>query len=54
MDVVAPICPKCGERMRVIDYSSRTDGDVVVADAICENCLYVKSVSFVVVRKGEK
>lgn len=40
--------------MRVIEYSSRTDNDVVVADAICENCLYVKSVSFVVVRKGEK
>lgn len=54
MDVVEPICPRCGERMRVIDYSSRTDNDVVVADAICENCLHVMSVSFVIVRKGEK
>lgn len=54
MDVVAPICPKCGQRMRVIDYSSRTDGDVVVADAICENCLHVMPVTFLVVRKGEK
>lgn len=54
MDVVEPICPRCGERMRVIEYSSRTDNDVVVADAICENCLHVMSVSFVIVRKGEK
>ena len=54
MDVVEPICPKCGERMRVIDYSTRTDGDVRVCDAICENCLHVMPVTFLVVRKGEK
>lgn len=54
MDVVEPICPKCGQRMRVIEYSSRTDNDVVVADAICENCLHVMPVTFLVVRKGEK
>lgn len=54
MDVVEPICPRCGERMRVIDYSSKTDGDVRVCDAICENCLHVMPVTFLVVRKGEK
>lgn len=46
-------CPKCGDVMHLIDDSSKTDGDVRVVDAICENCLYVTQVTVIVAKKEE-
>lgn len=46
-------CPKCGDVMHIIDDSSKTDGDVRVVDAICENCLYVTKVTVLVARSDD-
>ena len=49
-----PTCPRCGRAMCVLRDSAATNGGVITMDAICENCLHVMTVSFLVVREGEK